>query len=193
MATPPPIQDAFEKLLRLLHPDRERAGAEYELLRLKLLEYFRARACPCAEELTDEVLDRLLRKIAEGEEVRDVPRYCYGLARWVWAEYLKRPGRVYVTFEEMPDPPSVTQESLEQKERNACYQHCLNSLSPEDHVLIVEYSDHEHQTNREARRALAERKGMTMTALRIRVCRIRDRLAACKADCLKNGVPKKKT
>src|SRR5215212_7380200 len=80
MATSPPTQEVFDKLLLCLAPDRERAGEEYELLRFKLLEYFRARACFCDEELADEVLNRLAQKVAAGEPIREIRKYCYGLA-----------------------------------------------------------------------------------------------------------------
>jgi hypothetical protein len=55
-----PTQEAFERLLLCLNPDRKRAGEEYELLRLKLIKYFSLRACLGAEELADETLNRLL-------------------------------------------------------------------------------------------------------------------------------------
>src|SRR5262245_41567772 len=65
MATPLTFQETFDKLLIRLNPDRERAGEEYELLRLKLLTYFRSRAYLRAEDLADETLNRLAKKIAE--------------------------------------------------------------------------------------------------------------------------------
>src|SRR5689334_6229698 len=152
MTTPPPTPEAFEKLMARLHPDRERAGEEHELLRLKLREYFRSRTCLYAEELTDETMNRLAKKIDEGEEVRDVLRFCHGLAHWVWMEFLKRPEARRTTLDDLPKEPSVLPPSLWQKQREACFYHCLRQLPAGDGALIVEYWDHGEETNREARK-----------------------------------------
>jgi DNA-directed RNA polymerase specialized sigma24 family protein len=170
-----------------LHPDRERAGEGYELLRLKLVEYFRSRACLYAEELADETLNRLTKKVAEGEVIRDTLRYCYGLAHWVWVEHLRRPEVNQMSFDDLPVAPFVLPYSLVRKEREACYQHCLRELPAKERELVVEYWDHENQSHRDARREMAERLQITLTALRIRVSRIKDKLQACFSDCLERG------
>jgi len=179
-------------LLFRLDPDRERAGEEYELLRLKLLTYFRSRAFMRAEDLADETLNRLAKKIAEGEEVRDVLRYCYGLARWVWMEYLKKPDAHPVSFDDLPLTPFVMSDPLLRKEREFCCQHCLRELSAADRELIAEYWIHENQNHRDARREIAERLRISLTALRIRVSRIKDKLETCFSRCLENGASKMK-
>lgn len=192
MATPSPTQETFEKLLTCLHTNRERAGEEYELLRLKLVEYFRSRACMYAEELADETLNRLAKKVAEGEEIRDTLRYCYGLARWVWVEHTRRPEVNNMSFDDLPAAPFVLQDSLVRKEREGCFQHCLRELPAKEMDLVVEYWDHENRSHRDARREMAERLQITMTALRIRVSRIKDKLQACFSDCLERGAAKLK-
>jgi DNA-directed RNA polymerase specialized sigma24 family protein len=171
-----------------LHPDRERAGEVFELLRLKLVEYFRSRDCLYAEELVDETLNRLAKKVAEGEEIRDALRYCYGLARWVWVEHSRRLEIINrVSIDDLPVAPFVFQASLIRKEREACFQYCLRELPAKDRELVVEYWDHENQSHRDARREIANRLKITMTALRIRVSRIKDKLQACFSDCLESG------
>ena len=193
MATPHPTPENFEKLLLFLHPDRERAGEAFELLRLKLVEYFRSRDCLYAEELVDETLNRLTKKVAEGEEIRDALRYCYGLAHWVWVEHSRRSGIINrVSIDDLPVAPFVFQDSLVRKEREACFQYCLRELPAKDRELVVEYWDHENQSHRDARREIAERLNITMTALRIRVSRIKDKLRACFSDCLESGAAKLK-
>jgi DNA-directed RNA polymerase specialized sigma24 family protein len=189
MPTPPPTQESFDKLLRCLHPDRERAGEQYELLRLKLLEYFRVRACSGAEEQTDETLNRLAKKVADGEEIRDILRYCYGLARWVWREYLKKPEANRESLETVTIPGITPPDPLLWKERKVCFQYCLQQLPAGEKELVVEYWDHEHQPHREARKAMAERRQLTLLALRIRVCRIRDKLKTCFSNCVEKGKP----
>jgi DNA-directed RNA polymerase specialized sigma24 family protein len=192
MATSPPTQEMFDKLLLCLHPDRERAGEEYEFLRLKLLEYFRLRACLSAEDLADEVLNRLAKKITEGEDIRDLSRYCYGLARWVWIEYLNRPGAKNEPLDETVTPGFTPPDSLIREEREACFQHCLQKLAAGEQELIFEYCEHQNQPYHNTRREMAKRRQLTLVALRLRVCRIKDKLKVCFATCLEKGLPKLK-
>jgi len=173
MATLPPTQEAFDQLLLCLNPDRERAGEEYELLRLRLLEYFRARACQHADELADETLNRLARKVASGEVIREMARYCYGLARWVWIESRRDPETKHVTLDDAPLPPVVLPDHLLEKERLACFRHCLQELTVEERELMVSYWEHDQQPHSTARRELAESLGISPVALRIRVSRIK--------------------
>jgi len=192
MTTPPPTPEAFEKLLLRLHPDRERAGEEYELLRLKLREFFRPRACLYAEELVDETINRLAKKIDEGEEIRDVLRFCYGLAHFVWMEFLKRPEARGMTLDNLPKEPFVLPGSMLQKQREACFYHCLRQLPAGESALIIEYWEHGDETNREARKKISLRMGITLTALRIRISRIKVKLETCFDNCLEKGPPKTK-
>src|SRR5262245_9902469 len=187
MSTPPPTQEVFDKLLLCLAPDRERAGEEYELLRLRLLTYFRSRASLCAEELADEVLNRVAQKVAAGEPIREMTRYCYGLARWVWMEYLRDPKARHTSFDELPVLPTHMPDPLLLQERLDCFQHCLQRLTAEDRQLIVGYWDHDKQSDSAARRDMAARLGISPTALRIRVSRGKNKLKDCYYNCLETG------
>ena len=80
------IGRAWEELCRLagFQPDREAAGARYEQLRRRLLAIFSYRHCPHPEELADETLDRVARKLRElgGEFIGSDPaRYVFGV--WI--------------------------------------------------------------------------------------------------------------
>src|SRR5216117_2107846 len=85
--------EAFAKLLAFLDADPEQAGEKYETTRRMLIKFFDWRGAFLAEELTDETLNRVTRKIDEGDEIRDFLNYCYGVARLVFLESLKRPDR----------------------------------------------------------------------------------------------------
>jgi len=187
MSTPPPTQEVFDKLLLCLATERERAGEEYELLRLRLLTYFRSRACLCAEELADEVLNRLAQKVAAGENIREMTRYCYGLARWVWVEYRRDPKARHTSFDELPLIPALPPDQLLQQERSDCFQHCLHRLTEEERQMIVNYWDHDQLSDSAARREMAARLGISPTALRIRVSRGKNKLKECYSDCLEKG------
>ncbi|HQR36161.1 MAG TPA: sigma-70 family RNA polymerase sigma factor [Blastocatellia bacterium] len=192
MANTPLTPENLEKLLSYLNPDREVAGQEFELLWLKMREYFRARGCVCTEDLADEAMNRLARKIAEGEDIRDVLRYSYGLARLIWLEYLRKPDTNHVPLDELPVLSFLPTDLLLEKQKEQCYLHCLQQLPEEERALIIEYWDHDGQSHHEARKELAERLGISLVALRIRVTRIKKKLESCLATCLEQGLPKVK-
>ena len=52
-------QEAFDRLLAWLDPDRDRAGERYEEIRRKLIGIFLRRGCSTAEDLTDEAINRV--------------------------------------------------------------------------------------------------------------------------------------
>src|SRR3954452_19825347 len=79
-------QDALDKFLAALDPDREAAGARYLEIRRNLVRLFEWRGSSTPDEYADETINRCARKIGEGEEIRDVPTYCIGVARMVVRE-----------------------------------------------------------------------------------------------------------
>ena len=84
--------EAFTKLLAKLAADPETAGGEYEELRRRLIKFFEWRGAFFSEDLADETLNRLARKIDEGEEIeKNVFALSLGVARFVFLETLKRP------------------------------------------------------------------------------------------------------
>jgi DNA-directed RNA polymerase specialized sigma24 family protein len=176
--------EEFDLLLLKLHHDRERAGEEYLLLWEKLLLYFQSRACPAAEELADETLTRVAKKIAVGDEPRNLSAYCYGFARLIRLEHRKRPGSNRVTFEDLPPAAFYGIEQIDRKERIKCFDTCLREIPTEEARLLIEYCCNSDQPNRDVRRFLAERLGISPTALRIRVHRIKHKLEACVKKCL---------
>src|SRR5262245_8968477 len=93
--------EAFAKLLACLDTDPEQAGEKYEMTRRMLVKYFDWRGAFLPEELTDETLNRVTRKIDEGDEIRDFMHYCYGVARLVFLESLKRPDSKRESLEEV--------------------------------------------------------------------------------------------
>src|ERR1017187_765621 len=88
-------QGPFDRFLARLDPDREQAGKKYEILRCKLITFFRYRDCPEAEDLTDETMDRVIRKQG-AEEIQEVIPYVLAFARRVASEAHRR---------ELPGPP----------------------------------------------------------------------------------------
>ena len=64
-----------------------------------------------------------------------------------------------------------------------CLERCTGELTPANRDLIAKYYIGNERLRIENRRSLAERLGITMNAVSIRACRIRDKLEACVRQC----------
>jgi len=176
--------EAFDKLLARLDEDRERAGEKYEQLRLKLVKFFDYRGSLEPDEHADETLNRVTRKIDEGEAIENLQAYCYGTARLFFLDVLKERKKV-----PLEDAPELVQEADFDRESEAdlqyrCFDGCLQKLPAENRELILGYYEDEKRDKIDKRKNLAERFGLELNALRIRTCRIRTKLEMCVADCV---------
>jgi DNA-directed RNA polymerase specialized sigma24 family protein len=172
-------QESFDRLLGWLDDDRERAGERYESIRRRLVAIFASRGCREAEDLADETINRVTHKLAEivGDYVGDPAPYFYGVAQKVHQEYLRRSRRTVSS----PPPPEADEDVERVYE---CLEHCIDRLPVESRVLIVEYYRGDRSVKIECRKALAQKRGIALNALRIRAHRIRQTLQRCVEDCL---------
>ena len=170
-------------LLARLDPDPERAATAYEDLRRTLVKFFDWRGSWSPDEGADETLDRLARKLAEGEPVDDPRSYACGIARLVLLEQWRRPGgrALPVDDDELSRIPAPTPPDAGLL--GACLQRCLAELPPDARELVLEYYMNEGRAKIDNRRRLAEALGVNESALRSRVQRLRDRLERCIAEC----------
>lgn len=176
---------ALNKLLDHFSANREEAGRQYELMRVKLVRYFEWRSCPSAEDLSDETINRVARRIDEGENIFNLPGYFSTVARLVFMESLRELERTSVSLDEIPEMSAEQPFKDEQREaRLHCLDHCLNKLPVESQTLILKYYHDERRAKIDRRRQLAEGLGIPLNALRIRAHRIRTVLEACVRDCL---------
>jgi hypothetical protein len=86
--------EAFAKFLACLDHDPARAGEKYEALREALVKFLDWRGARFPEELFDETLNRVTRKLEDGETIRDAPTYCHGVARLDIFKSLERPSNM---------------------------------------------------------------------------------------------------
>jgi RNA polymerase sigma factor (sigma-70 family) len=181
----------FNKLLELLAPDRDLAGEEYERLRRALVKFFLARRCQRPEDLADQTFDRVADRIEKGEEIQNLAAYCFGLARRLAIESLKRESKQNdATWEldrmlEREEAPADRRE-----EEYECLEHCLQKLSQDNRELLLQYYRGVKRTKIDSRSALAKRLGYSPNTLRVRVYRLRATLEDCIQQCLykKEGV-----
>lgn len=181
---------AFEQLLKHLDSDLSLAAEKYETLRRKLVKCLLWKACPEteADTLADTALDRVALKLNQGEEVRNIQAYAGEVLRFVWLEYLRRHKEDSVgdLIPETPVQPNI--EILNDPDlRLRCLRKCLTEVVPEGHdrMLIIGYYDTESgEKNKEHRRNLADKLNLTMITLKVKACRIRDRLEKCINECV---------
>lgn len=178
-------QESFDALLAWLDPNREQAGKRYEEIRVRLIKIFACRGCYEPEDLADETINRVIKRLAEIESSYsgDPARYFYGVANKVHLEYLRR--RPAQPLPPLPDQ----QERAEDTEREyECLDRCIQKLHPDNRLLVLHYYQEEKRAKIDHRRQLAEQLGIALNALRIRAHRIRAALQECVQTCLNDGV-----
>jgi|SRR5688500_13424153 len=180
-AIPP---DSFEEILTWLNADREVAGEMYVQLRQELARIFVWRKCADPESLTDEVFDRVARKVHVVRQTYEGdPRlYFCAVANNLVKETFKKVG-THVPLEDV-DLPSQPRTSAEDEDIDACLQCCLRKLSGDTRELIVAYYAKDKQAKIDHRQQLAQRFGISIETLRVKVYRTRESLEKCIAGCL---------
>ena len=181
-------RDSLERLLALLDPDPAKAARCYQLLRKKLTRLFEWRGARFPEDLADETISRVARKLDEGVEIRseDPFRYFCGVAHLVFKEVLRERKRERQLLEPGNWTPSQIPEEEPDDERMAFLQECLDRLPEGNRHLILSYHEGERRERIENRRLLADELDIPLNALRIRVHRIRAKLERCVKKRLPN-------
>jgi DNA-directed RNA polymerase specialized sigma24 family protein len=181
-------QEAFDELLAWLNPDRERAARKYEDIRDRLIRIFMHRGCATAEDLADKTINQVARKVCEIKTYYegDPALYFYGAARNINSEYFRSsPDSVDLTPEMLAAPPAV--EPDESEREHECLEACLGSMGQPDQELLLEYYREDGGAKIEHHKEMALRRGVTLNALRILVCRLRARFKKCMRECLREA------
>jgi len=178
-------QDSFEMLLAWLAPEPETAGQKYETIRRRLIVFFYGRGLQDAEELADETINRVARKVNEIAEhyQGDPALYFYGIAQKIHLEARRKKPEISTNSEPIYQPV-FDEHSDECLSRRNCLNKCLVKLPDEERGIIVQYYASEDQTNINHRHHLAQKLGLTPNTLRVRAFRIRQRLQKCVQNCL---------
>lgn len=176
-------QEAFDALLASLESDRVHAGEQYELLRHKLMKFFGWRGAHDPAAWADETLNRVARRIEQGEQVPSVPAYAAGVARMVWREAARQQDRAHELDDRTP-APAVDTEDADAAARFECLDMCLEALPTDQRELVLAYFAEEKGAKIDNRKQMAARLGIEINALRIRVHRIRTKLERCVKACV---------
>jgi len=161
-----------EHLQQLLAVLGAEPAERYEALRWRLVRLFTWERCGEPEALADEALDRLARRVTEGEAIERLESYLFGIARMLLREEAARAVRQRTKLaefsrEQMRLSLPASDELAERLRR------CLESLEPEQRRIVLAYYDGS------PRERLASELGLQLNALRNRALRLREKLEKC--------------
>ena len=177
-------QDAFDRLLVALGGDRDSGSEKYLEIRSNLTRFFEWRGCSFPEDHADETFNRIARKIDEGEQILNPAGYAMGVARLLLLEIIKSRQREQTALNEIGTASDVYVVADEGEDRLPCLRDCLQSLSPDNRELILQYYNGEKGEKIQNRKKLLDRLGIPVNTLRMRALRLRERLQGCVEECL---------
>lgn len=179
----------FEKFLNSLDANREQAAEKYIALRERLEKFFEWRDCENAEELTDTVFDRVAKKIVEGEKIENAEAYCVSVAKFVLMENRRerfKASELDENSREISSNPNGQISNAEdelQKKKFKCLEECLENFPADNRTLLIDYFNTDEKTMIEKRKRLAEKIGINLNSLRIRISRLKSKLEKCTREC----------
>lgn len=170
----------------------------YQRIYRDLLFFFAQRAVDSPDDLASETIKRVIENLATGKAIvfhkGDEGAYFFGFAKNVLREFhRKRPP--FTPMDELPensesdaDSPGIITRIQKQREMK-CVMHCFARLPKEEQDLLEEYYQEPtaEKSAEAARKLLADSLGITPNALKLRVARIRKKLAECKNDCMQKA------
>lgn len=182
---------AFRQLLRWLDEGKDSEGQSFLDMRGRLVAYFDRKGCSNSDELADETMNRIARRLEEeeGRITTETPaKYCYITARFVFLESLRGQARAQSLLSEIRrEPGEAVEDQNYRKTRERmldCLEECAGKLDAAKRELILSYYIGKERVKIENRRQLAKSLNITLNALSIRACRIRDNLEACVRRCV---------
>lgn len=176
--------ETFDGLLSCLSDDRDSAAEQYLEIRGNLIRFFEWRGCPFPEDHADETVNRVARRLSEGEKVLNPRGYFIGVARLLVLEILKTRAKESQALAEIASSSVATVDSSASESRIECLQQCLQSLPSDNRDLILHYYQGEKGEKIENRKKLTERLGVPVNTLRMRALRLREKLQECVEECL---------
>jgi RNA polymerase sigma factor (sigma-70 family) len=180
----------YEALLRRFDPDAKRGIEKYENLRRRLVKFFEWNRCFAdSADLADQTMDTVAKK-PDDLEIRNVDAYAYRVARNTLSEFRRR-SRREVYFDESietrasesePDPEKALVTTIDNRKRVDWLKTCLSKLKGGDRTLVLDYYSSQTATNMLHRQNLAQKIGISIETLRVKVNRIRETLERCLKD-----------
>ena len=176
--------ESFDKLLVAFGGDRDAGGEKYLEIRSNLMRFFEWRGCSFPEDHADETINRIAKRIDEGEQILNPSGYAMGVARLLLLEIIKSRQREQSALTEMGTSSEAYEAPEDGDQRLDCLQNCLQTLSTDNRELILEYYQGEKSEKIQNRKKLLDRLGIPVNTLRMRALRLREKLQTCVEECV---------
>ena len=178
-------QAAFDRMLIAFGGDRDSGSEKYLEIRGNLTRFFEWRGCSYPDDHADETINRIARKIEEGEQIQNPAGYAMGVARLLCLELMKSRQREQTALNEIGTASEAYVVSDDcDEDRLKCLQNCLQTLSPDNRELIIQYYQGEKSEKIQNRKKLLDRLAIPVNTLRMRALRLRERLQGCVEECM---------
>jgi DNA-directed RNA polymerase specialized sigma24 family protein len=164
----------FDDLLSSLEPNLTSRDQRYNQLRWKMFKFFEWRRCADPWELADETITRLVKNVQSGTEVQSYS-YIYTIANNVFREYHRSTKRDAALIASLPARYQAADPLLD------CKKYCFKQLDRDKRELLERY-----YAGQATSEELAEIMKTSLRNLRLRIHRIKKKLAECCKDCEKN-------
>lgn len=176
---------SFELLLKQLHDDPDEAARRYISVYGKLMRYLDWRGCRMPDWYADVTMTRIARRLEQGATITNFQGFMFGVAKKVAIEALREQEKEQKTLSCLAqvetDHGCAYEESLFERLEAG-----LLRLPPGSRRLLIAYYAAGDNKNMELRRELAQREGISVNALRVRVHRLKSLLEAYIAADLHN-------
>ncbi|MGH9411937.1 MAG: hypothetical protein ACRD1V_21075 [Vicinamibacterales bacterium] len=173
----------FNNLIVWLDAGVASDGQSYVDMQARLIAYFTRKGCTRPEDLADDTLARVGRRLQEEGSITGVApaQYCYIVARFVLLEYFRIPENLRVGIDGDVRQTAESRDARRERLLDGLDQ-CLAQLNLDDRALILAYYSGDPASRIAARRDLAARCSISLNALTIRASRLRERLRICLAQ-----------
>ncbi len=172
-----------------LDTDLDRAETEYKSIRQALIPFFQNRKCADAEGLADKTIERVVNVLPKfGDSLPVCPlRYSYGVARFIYKEYLREEStRNDLDLSELPFDPPDQADNEDREVMDRCLNKCLQKLDDRKREVFTRYYLINSVEKSIYHQSMANHYGVTITALRLQILRIKEKLRACIRACLQH-------
>jgi len=156
------------------------AGQKYEVIRAGLIRIFVSKGFSDAEDLADETINRVIKKLPEIRDtyVGEPARYFHGVARFIIREMMRRKE---IAVEVVP---VVSAEAEVHSDEYDCLLKCLRFLPADKREMILDYYIYDGRDKIEQHQRMAKELGITEGALRGRAHQTRGSLETCIRQCI---------
>ena len=155
-------------MLEALDADQDTAGEKYIALRTSLTDLFAWQRCDSPDNLADETLNRVARKLSENQVIQNPGSYALGIARMIVHEARRSEQEKKAAIREL----KIIGGQLKQEPHLLeMVRRCLASLPVENRRLIERYYAEDLET-------LARAPGISVNALRNRA-RVIEQTTSC--------------